>query len=60
MRPLVIVPYITTQVELKRKKYLIKYVLAAIVALTLLLLVIIHFAVMPLDLLIVKLMVRFA
>lgn len=60
MRPLVIVPYITTQVELKRKKYLIKYVLAAIVTLTLLLLVIIHFAVMPLDLLIVKLMVRFA
>ena len=60
MRPLVIVPYITTQAELKRKKYLIKYVLAAIVALTLLLLAIIHFAVMPLDLLIVKLMVRFA
>ena len=60
MRPLVIVPYITTQVELKRKKYLIKYVLAIIVTLTLLLLVIIHFAVMPLDLLIVKLMVRFA
>ena len=60
MRPLVIVPYITTQVELKRKKYLIKYVLAAIVTFTLLVLVIIHFAVMPLDLLIVKLMVRFA
>ena len=60
MRPLVIVPYITTQVELKRKKYLIKYILAAIVIIILLLLVIIHFAVMPLDLLIVKLMVRFA
>ena len=60
MRPLVIIPYITTQVEIKRKKNLIKYVLAVIVTLTLLLLVIIHFAVMPLDLLIVKLMVRFA
>ena len=60
MRPLVIVPYITTQVELKRKKYLIKYILAAIVTFTLLVLVIIHFAVMPLDLLIAKLMLRFA
>ena len=60
MRPLVIIPYITTQVELKRKKYLIKYVLAAVVIFTLLLLAIIHFAYMPLDLLIVKLMVRFA
>ena len=60
MRPLVIIPYITTQVEIKRKKDLIKYVLAAIVTLTLLMLVIIHFAVMPLDLLFVKLMVRFA
>lgn len=60
MRPLVIIPYITTQVEIKRKKYLIKYVLAAIVAFTILLLAIIHFAVMPLDLLMVKLMARFA
>ena len=60
MRPLVIVPYITTQVEIKRKKYLIKYVFVAIIVITSLLLAIIHFAVMPLDLLIVKLMVRFA
>jgi polysaccharide biosynthesis transport protein len=60
MRPLVVVPYITTQAELKRKKYLIKYILMAVIILILLTLVIIHFAVMPLDLLIVKLMVRFA
>jgi polysaccharide chain length determinant protein (PEP-CTERM system associated) len=60
MRPLVVIPYITTQAELKRKKYLIKYILILVVILIVLAIAIIHFAVMPLDLLIVKLMTRFA
>jgi polysaccharide biosynthesis transport protein len=60
MRPLVIVPYITTQAELRRKKYLIKYVLTAVVILLLLALAVIHIVVMPLDLLFIKIMARFA
>ena len=60
MRPMVVIPYIYTQGELKRRKYLTRYVLAAITAAILILLAIIHFLVMPLDLLIVKLMARFA
>ena len=58
MRPLVIIPYVHTQLELKRKKNKTRYVLLAIGLLLILLLIAIHFLWMPLDLLLVKLMAR--
>ena len=58
MRPLVIVPYVHTQLELKRKKNTTRYVLLAIGLLLIFLLIAIHFLWMPLDLLLVKLMAR--
>lgn len=58
-RPLVIIPYIATQAELRRKKNLTRYVVFAIFILILLTLLLIHLLLMPLDLLIVKLMARF-
>ncbi len=60
MRPLVVVPYITTQFELKKTKLLTKYVLIAVLALIILALAIIHFMITPLDLLMVKLLAKFA
>ena len=60
MRPLVIIPYISTNSELKRRKNFNKYILLSIFATILISLLIIHFVFMPLDLLIVKLMARFA
>lgn len=60
MRPLVIIPYITTNAELKRRKNFNKYMLISILAVIILSLLIVQFFVMPLDLVIVKLMNRFA
>jgi polysaccharide biosynthesis transport protein len=59
MRPLVIVPYITTQAELKRKRHLTRYWILALIAALLLALLLIHLLVAPLDLLIAKIMARF-
>jgi polysaccharide biosynthesis transport protein len=58
MRPLVIVPYVYTQVELRRKRIKKRYVLLALGLLLIFLLMAIHFLWMPLDLLLVKLMAR--
>ena len=58
MRPIVVVPYIYTQHELKRKKSTTRYVLLAISLMMLVLLIAIHFLWMPLDLLLVKLLAR--
>ena len=60
MRPLVVIPYITTKAELKRKKNFKKYLVISVFVSISLILLIIHFLVMPLDLLMVKLMARFA
>ncbi len=60
MRPLVIIPYISTKAEIKRNKNFHLYLLLSILSITVILLLIIHFAIMPLDLLMVKLMARFA
>ena len=56
MRPLVIIPYITTQSELKTKKNTLRYSLTASLMFFILALIIIHFLVMPLDLVITKIM----
>lgn len=58
MRPLVAVPYIYTQHELKRKRSTTRYVLLAIGLLLIVLLITIHFLWMPLDLLFVKTLAR--
>ena len=60
MRPLVVIPYITTQNEVKRKVKLIKYAVIVSVLSVILGLLLIHFLISPLDLLMVKLMSRFA
>ena len=60
LRPLVIIPYITTQGELKRKRNLTRYIFVAAIAFIIISLAIIHFLVMPLDLLLIKILARFA
>ncbi|MES2663164.1 MAG: Wzz/FepE/Etk N-terminal domain-containing protein [Pseudomonadota bacterium] len=60
MRPLVIIPYISTNSEIKRRKNFNKYMLISILTIIGLSLLILHFFVMPLDLVMVKLMARFA
>ena len=60
MRPLVVVPYITTLGELKREKSMFRYGAFTLIAGLILALLLIHFLVMPLDLLIVKLMTKMA
>ena len=60
MRPLVIIPYITTQAELKRNKNLLKLILVSVFAGILLALILIHLFYMPLDLLLLKLTTKLA
>ena len=60
MRPLVVIPYISTQSELKRKRNFKKYLVISIILFVTLMLSIVHFLVMPLDLLLIKIMARFA
>jgi len=60
MRPLVIIPYISTKAEIKRQKNFNKYLVLSVLIGAGLLLLIIHFAYMPLDLLMIKIMARFA
>ena len=55
MRPLVIIPYISTQAELKRNKSLLKVILVSLLTIFLLTLFLIHMFYMPLDLLLLKL-----
>ena len=58
VRPLVIIPYIYTQLELNRKRNTTRYVLLAIGIIVIIILFAIHFLWMPLDLLLIKLMAR--
>jgi hypothetical protein len=60
MRTLSTIPYIYTQAEIRRKKYFYRYLILGILGLSLLVLLVLHFLVMPLDLLIVKIFTRFA
>lgn len=57
-RPLVIVPYITIQSELSRKKYLNIYIAVGLLLLGLIVVVAVHFIWMPLDILMYKIMTR--
>lgn len=60
MRPLVVIPQIYTEGELDRSQHLFKYVLSAIVISLILALLIVHFFVMPLDLLFAKMTAKLA
>ncbi len=57
-RPLVLVPYITIAQEAAQRRKLLLRLLGAAVALFLVALVVVHFLYMPLDVLIVKVMLR--
>ena len=60
MRPLVVIPHISTNIEVKRKRSFKRYLLIFSLLGIILLLLGVHFLIMPLDLLMIKLMVRFA
>ena len=60
MRPLAVVPYVTTQSELRRRMHLNKYLAAAVVLIIVAALLLVHFLAIPLDLLTYKVMARFS
>ena len=57
-RPLVAIPYITTEYELQKRRRIRQWLIAAAILAVLLLLAGIHIFYMPLDLLVIKVMVR--
>jgi polysaccharide biosynthesis transport protein len=60
VRTLVTVPYIYTKAEIRRKKYFYRYIILGIFAFVIITSIIVHFLVMPLDILILKVLNRFA
>ncbi|EUJ10279.1 uncharacterized protein involved in exopolysaccharide biosynthesis [Methylophilaceae bacterium 11] len=60
VRTLVTLPYINTQAEINRKKHFYRYLFLGFLAFILISSIIVHFLIMPLDLLIVKILNRFA
>jgi polysaccharide biosynthesis transport protein len=56
MRPMVTIPYIYTQAQLERRKHLSRYIIIGVLVLVMVSLVIVHFLIMPIDLVYVKLM----
>jgi polysaccharide biosynthesis transport protein len=60
VRTMVTIPYIYTLSEVRRKKYLYKYISIGLVGFISITLLLIHFLWMPLDLLMVKLLNRFS
>jgi polysaccharide biosynthesis transport protein len=59
IQPMATIPYIPNKAELRRKKHIISYVLVATFAIGLVVLFIVHFFVMPLDVLMSKILARF-
>jgi polysaccharide chain length determinant protein (PEP-CTERM system associated) len=60
VRTLVALPYIYTQAEIKRKKYFYRYIIIGILVFVLVSSILVHFLVMPLDILLVKVLNRFS
>lgn len=60
VRTMVTLPYIYTQAEINRKKYFYRYIFMGILAFILISCIIVHFLIMPLDILVVKILNRFA
>ena len=59
IQPMATIPYITNKAELRRKKYIVTYILLGILAAALIITFIVHFFVMPLDVLMAKIIARF-
>jgi len=59
IQPIATIPYITNKAELKRRKYLVSYTLLSALIVALLISLIVHFFVMPLDILAAKIIARF-
>lgn len=59
IQPMATIPYITNKAELRRRKYIVTYTLLGMLAIALVVSVIVHFFVMPLDVLMVKIIARF-
>lgn len=59
IQPIATIPYITNAAELKRKKYLVTYILMSVFGFILFVLLILHFFVIPLDVLTSKILARF-
>lgn len=59
IQPMATIPYITNKAELRRKKYIVVNALLGILAAALLVTAIVHFFVMPLDVLMAKVIARF-
>lgn len=59
IQPMATIPYITNKAELRRKKYIVIYTLLGMLAVALILMFIVHFFVMPLDVLTAKIIARF-
>ena len=59
IQPMATIPYITNKAELSRKKYIVIYTLVGILASALLVMTIVHFFVMPLNVLMAKIIARF-
>lgn len=58
-QPIATIPYITNKAEIRQKKYIAVHTLLAMFALAILALAIVHFFVMPLDVLLAKIIARF-
>ncbi|MGB7816908.1 MAG: lipopolysaccharide biosynthesis protein [Methylotenera sp.] len=59
IQPMATIPYITNKAELKRKKYMVSYTLFSILITGFLVLLLVHFFLMPLDILTSKILSRF-
>jgi polysaccharide biosynthesis transport protein len=59
LQPIATIPYITNMAEVKRKKYLVSYTIFSILTALVFLLLIVHFFIMPLDILTTKILERF-
>ena len=59
MQPIAVIPYITNQAEIKRKKYMVYFTLLSVLIASLLILLLIHVFFMPLDEFAAKIIARF-
>jgi len=59
LQPIATIPYITTEAELKQKKHAVSYGLKSVLIIALLILLIVHFFVSPLDIVVSKILARF-
>jgi uncharacterized protein involved in exopolysaccharide biosynthesis len=59
IQPIATIPYITTKAELKQKTHMVSYASLSVLIITLLILLLVHFFVLPLDIMVSKILARF-